>query len=64
MSIIALNNDEDCNILVQLKLFENEKDIVEHSVSDEHYEGSKGELDERLFRCIIVSNSRFLTFRP
>ena len=61
MSIFALNNDEECNVLVKLKL--DEDDFVEHIVSDENFEGKTAEVDERLFKCVVVSNSHLLTFR-
>ena len=62
MSIIVLSDDQECNVLVKLKLDEN--DIVQHIVSDDYFEGKTAEVDERIFKCIVVSNSRLLTFRP
>jgi hypothetical protein len=61
MSIFALNDDDENNVLVKFSLDEN--DVVEHIVSDDDFKGKKGKVDERLFKCIVVSNSRILTFR-
>ena len=62
MAIFGLNAGDDCNELVKVKLDEN--DIVEHILSGEDFYGKTDELDERLLKSIIVSNSRLLTFRP
>ena len=62
MTIFGLNTHEASNTLVQFKA--DEYNNVKHFVSDEHFEVDENDRNKRLFKCIIVSDSCFLTIRP